>query len=209
MCYSEFKTIAEVRDRFDLRVDESKNLFANIPPVEVREFLQQMLERNIPLANSINTEKARSELLIAPTLLEVRQIYKNEVGFFSGSEFNIDSELGLNGYCDFILTASREIYEICRPVMTLVEAKNENIKGSLAQCMAEMIAAQKFNLRENLNLPIYGAVTTGTIWQFLILEANLLCIDLREYYIRDTDKLLAILSHPFQEYLGYNTNSSK
>ena len=93
--------------------------------------------------------------------------------------------------------------------MTLVEAKNENIKGSLAQCMAEMIAAQKFNLRENLNLPIYGAVTTGTIWQFLILEANLLCIDLREYYIRDTDKLLAILSHPFQEYLGYNTNSSK
>ena len=209
MSYSEFKTIAEVRDRFDLRVDESKNLFANIPPVEVREILQQMLERNIPLANAINTEKARSELLIAPTLLEVRQIYKNEVGFFSGSEFNIDSELGLNGYCDFILTASREIYEICRPVMTLVEAKNENIKGSLAQCMAEMIAAQKFNLRENLNLPIYGAVTTGTIWQFLILEANLVCIDLREYYIRDTDKLLAILSHPFQEYLGYNTNSSK
>ena len=209
MSYSEFKTIAEVRDRFDLRVDESKNLFANIPPVEVREFLQQMLERNIPLANAINTEKARSELLIAPTLLEVRQIYKNEVGFFSGSEFNIDSELGLNGYCDFILTASREIYEICRPVMTLVEAKNENIKGGLAQCMAEMIAAQKFNLRENLNLPIYGAVTTGTIWQFLILEANLVCIDLREYYIRDTDKLLAILSHPFQEYLGYNTNSSK
>ena len=92
---------------------------------------------------------------------------------------------------------------------TLVEAKNENIKGSLAQCLAEMIAAQKFNLRENLNLPIYGAVTTGTIWQFLILEANLLCIDLREYYIRDTDKLLAILSHPFQEYLGHNTNSSK
>ena len=82
MCYSEFKTIAEVRDRFDLRVDESKNLFANIPPVEVREFLQQILERNIPLANAINTEKARSELLIAPTLLEVKQIYKNEVGFF-------------------------------------------------------------------------------------------------------------------------------
>ena len=67
MSYSEFKTIAEVRDRFELRVDESKNLFADIPPVEVREFLQQILERNIPLANAINTEKACSELLIAPT----------------------------------------------------------------------------------------------------------------------------------------------
>ena len=67
MSYSEFKTIAEVRDRFELRVDESKNLFADIPPVEVREFMQQILERNIPLANAINTEKACSELLIAPT----------------------------------------------------------------------------------------------------------------------------------------------
>ena len=129
MSYSEFKSIAEIRDRFELSIDESKNLFADVPPVEVSEFLQQLLERNIPLANAINTEKARSELIIAPTLLEIRQRFDNEVGFFSGSEFNIDFELGLNGYCDFILTASREIYEIRRPVMTLVEAKNENIKG--------------------------------------------------------------------------------
>ncbi|MEB3339507.1 hypothetical protein [Okeania sp.] len=209
MPYSEFKTIAEVRDRFNLKVDESKNLFADIPPIEVSTFLQQILERNIPLANAINTEKARSELLIAPTLLEVRHIHQNEVGFFSGSEFNIDPELGLNGYCDFILTASREIYEICQPVFTLVEAKNENIKGGLAQCMAEMIAAQKFNLKKNINLSIYGAVTTGTIWQFLILEGNLLCIDLREYYIRNTDKLLAILSYPFQKYFSTNADKIK
>uniref|UniRef100_UPI00344631E2 hypothetical protein n=1 Tax=Okeania sp. SIO2F4 TaxID=2607790 RepID=UPI00344631E2 len=58
--------------------------------------------------------------------------------------------------------------------------------------MAEMIAAQRFNLRENINLSIYGAVTTGTIWQFILLEGNFLCIDLREYYIRDTEKLLAM-----------------
>ncbi len=207
MSYSEFKTIAEVRERFELRVDESKNLFSDIQPVEVSELLQQILERNIPLANAINTEKARSELLIAPTLLEIREIYNHEVGFFSGTEFNIDFKLGLNGYCDFILTASREIYEICRPVVTLVEAKNENITGGLAQCIAEMVAAQRFNQRENINLPIYGAVTTGTIWQFLILEGDIVCIDLREYYIRDTDKLLGILSHPFQEYFSHSHRS--
>ena len=202
MSYSEFKSIAEIRDRFELSIDESKNLFADVPPVEVSEFLQQLLERNIPLANAINTEKARSELIIAPTLLEIRQRFDNEVGFFSGSEFNIDFELGLNGYCDFILTASREIYEICRPVMTLVEAKNENIKGGLAQCIAEMIAAQRFNQRENISLPIYGGVTTGTIWQFMVIEDKEVKIDLREYYIRDTDKLLGVLSHPFQDYFS-------
>ncbi len=90
--------------------------------------------------------------------------------------------------------------------MTLVEAKNENIKGGLAQCIAEMVAAQRFNQRENINLPIYGAVTTGMIWQFLLLEGDLVCINLREYYIRDTDKLLGILSHPFQEYFS-NSNA--
>ncbi|NEO70763.1 hypothetical protein [Moorena sp. SIO3H5] len=200
MSYSEFKSIAEVCNRFDLNIDESQNLFTDIAPVEVSELLEQILKRNIPLANAINTEKARSELLIAPTLLEIREIFHNEVGFFSGSEFNIDSELGLNGYCDFILTASREIYEIHRPVVTLVEAKNENIKGGLAQCIAEMVAAQRFNERENVTLPIFGAVTTGLIWQFLRLEGVLVWIDLQEYYIRDTAKLLGILSHPFQDY---------
>ncbi|NER24454.1 MAG: hypothetical protein F6J96_27880 [Symploca sp. SIO1C2] len=202
MSYSEFRTIAQVRELFDLKVDESQNLFADTPSSKVSELLNQTLERNIPLANAINTEKARSELLIAPTLLEIRQKFHNDVGFFSGSEFNIDSKLGLNGYCDFILTASREIYEIQRPVLTLVEAKNENIKGGLAQCIAEMIAAQLFNARENIKLPIYGAVTTGTIWQFLRLEQKQVWIDLREYYIRDTDKLLGILSYPFQEYFS-------
>ena len=54
MSYSEFKTISEVSDRFQKRVDESKNLFADIPPVKVREFWQQILERNIPLASAIN-----------------------------------------------------------------------------------------------------------------------------------------------------------
>ena len=88
--------------------------------MEVSKLLEQILKRNIPIANAINTEKARYELLIAPTLLEIMQILNNEVDFFSGSEFTIDSELGLNGYCDFILTASREIYESQRPVVTLV-----------------------------------------------------------------------------------------
>ncbi len=202
MPYSSFKTIGEICDRFDVSVEELPAFFMDLAPIEVSLLFQQLLERNIPLAHAINTEKARSELLIAPTLLEIRQIFDEEVGFFSGSEFNIDLEAGLNGYCHFILTASREIYEIRRPVMTLVEAKNENIKAGLPQCMAEMVAAQRFNQQDNLSLPIYGAVTTGMIWQFLQLEGDRISLDLREYYIRDTGKLLGILAHPFQQYWG-------
>jgi hypothetical protein len=88
------------------------------------------------LATAINTEKARSELIIAPVLLEVRRMLNFQIGFFSGSEFNVDLQAGLSGYCDYILTASKESYEIRTPVVTLAEAKNESIKSGLGQCIA-------------------------------------------------------------------------
>jgi hypothetical protein len=200
MSYSEFKTIAQVQEKFGLTVKESENLFVDIQPLTVSDYLKQTLKRNLSIANAINTEKARSELLIAPTLLEIRQIFHEQVGFFSGTEFNVDLEVGLNGFCDFVLTASSEIYEISCPVITLVEAKNENIKGGLGQCIAEMVAAQRFNARSDRNFPVYGVVTTGMIWKFLRLEERTIWIDLEDYFIKEIGMLLGILASPFQVY---------
>jgi len=202
MSYSEFKTIAQVQEKFGLTVKESENLFEDIQPLIISDYLQQTLKRNLSIANAINTEKARSELLIAPILLEIRQIFDQKVGFFSGTEFNVDAELGLNGFCDFLLTASSEIYEISCPVITLVEAKNENIKGGLGQCIAEMVAAQRFNAQRDQKFPVYGVVTSGIIWKFLRLEETTLWIDQEDYFIKEVGKLLGILSSPFQAYLS-------
>jgi hypothetical protein len=204
MSYSEFKTIAQVQSKFGLTVRESETLFVDIQPLPVSDYIQQTLRRNLAIANAINTEKARSELLIAPILLEIRQIFHGQVGFFSGAEFNVDVEAGLNGFCDFLLTASSEIYEISCPVITLVEAKNENIKGGLGQCMAEMVAAQKFNANSNMLLPIYGVVTTGMIWKFLRIEDKIIWIDREDYFIKEIDKLLGILSSPFHAYFNHH-----
>jgi hypothetical protein len=198
MSYSEFKTIAQVQEKFGLTVKESENLFVDIQPLVIGDYLQQTLKRNLSIANAINTEKARSELLIAPILLEIRQIFHEQVGFFSGIEFNVDAEVGLNGSCDFMLTASSEIYEISCPVITVVEAKNENIKGGLGQCIAEMFGAQRFNAKYDKNFPVYGVVTTGIIWKFLRLEEKILWIDREDYFIKEIGKLLGILSSPFQ-----------
>jgi transketolase C-terminal domain/subunit len=64
----------------------------------------------------------------------------------------------------------------------IVEAKNENIKGGLGQCVAEMVAAQIFNEREaNAIDTIYGAVTTGEIWKFLKLGGGCFHRFSREY----------------------------
>jgi hypothetical protein len=83
---------------------------------------------------------------------------------------------------------------VLSPVIVIIESKNENLRSGLAQCIAEMVAAQLFNERcGNQIKAIYGAVTIVTIWQFLKLEGNVVSIDLSEYYIKDIKKILGIL----------------
>jgi hypothetical protein len=202
MAYSNF-TLAKVKEDFGLTVDETQNLFADVEGVKPSEILWVTLQEYIPLATAIATEKARSEFLIAPILAEVRRQLNYQVSLFSGTDFNVDIEKGLSGYCDFLISASREQFFISAPVITLVEAKNENIIGGLGQCVAEMVAAQIFNQRQGVNIPvIYGVVTSGTAWRFLTLNGNQVCIDLVEYYIKEVDKILGIILKPIQTYLS-------
>lgn len=202
MAYSNF-TLAKVKEDFGLTVDETQNLFADIAAVQPSEILTATLQEYIFLATAIGTEKARSEFLIAPILTEVRRQVNYQISLFSGTDFNVDIEKGLIGYCDFLLSASREQFFISAPVITIVEAKNENIIGGLGQCVAEMVAAQIFNQRQQIDIPIiYGVVTSGTAWRFLMLIQNTVCIDLVEYYINQVDVILAILLKPIQSYLA-------
>lgn len=202
MVYSNFKTIAQARTAFNLTVDDTRDCFSGSKPIQPSQYLRATLDEYLPLASAINTEKARSELIVAPVLLELRRIFQGRIGFFSGTEFEVEPEAGLNGFCDYLLTASTDLYEIRRPVVTLVEAKNENIKGGLGQCIAEMVAAQRFNQQQGEELdPIYGAVTTGTIWKFLRLVNYTIFIDIGDYYIKEIDKILGILAEPFAKIL--------
>ena len=96
MAYSDFK-LKELVKQLDLTLSENQDLFADISEVESREILKVALKENAALAVDINTEKARSELIIAPILLEVRRQLNYQIGLFSGSEFNVAPEKGLNG----------------------------------------------------------------------------------------------------------------
>lgn len=193
MAYSDFK-LSEIIKLFGLTISETSELFSAVAEVECSEYLAFTLKENIELAVSINTEKARSEMIIAPMLLELRRRLNYQISLFSGVDFNVDNERGLNGICDFIISHSVEQLFVRAPVITLVEAKNENLKAGFGQCVAEMLAAQLFNEREGNEITtIYGVVTIGTIWRFLKLEGQIVHIDLTEYYIKDVNKILGIL----------------
>ena len=199
MAYSDFK-LAQVIQDFGLTVNEASKIFDDFPEEECSDLLSTILKENVDLAVAINTEKARSEMIISPVLLEVRRKLNYEISLFSGIDFNVDSTKGLNGYCDFIISLSQEQLFLRSPVITLVETKNENLKAGLGQCIAEMIAAQLFNQTQNNKIKnIYGVITIGTIWQFLKLSDKTISIDLSEYYIKDVNQILGILTNSLRQ----------
>jgi hypothetical protein len=107
MPYSKF-TLSRAVEDFDLTVREDPNLFAAIPPVVPTPLLREILVENVPWAVAVGSEKARSEGIINPVLLEVKRQLGGQVGVFSGEEFNVDITADLNGYCDFLVSRSSE-----------------------------------------------------------------------------------------------------
>jgi len=191
MTYSSF-TIAQVKRQFQIEVI-TEPFFGDVPILTPGEWLTTLLAKSAPLAVTLGTEKVRSELIIAPLLFEFRELLNRRVSFFSGTDFSIDLESGLNGVCDFLLTRSTSEVNIEAPAIIIIEAKKGELNAGWGQCAAEMIAAQKFNQANGQEIPtIYGSVTTGTMWQFLKLTGQILTIDVTEYSLDPIDRILGI-----------------
>ena len=194
MAYSNF-TLEAVRTAFQLEIVESTGIFSEIESVDPSTHLTTALSRNVPLAITINTEKAKSELIIADVLVELREYFDHRISLFSGIDFSIDDEKGLTGVCDFLISLSPMQSFLEAPVIILVEAKKDDLTVGLGQCVAEMLAAQRFNAEKDNNIRyIYGTTTSGTDWRFLKLEGQRLYIDMGVYPIAQCDKILGILS---------------
>ncbi len=194
MSYSDF-TLEKAQKIFNLTICENIDFFDKVSELNVSQLLAEILRYNTPLALAINTEKSRSEMIIAPILIELRKYFDSQISLFSGIDFNVDPEQGLNGVCDFLISRSISQLFIKAPVVTVVEAKKENLNAGLGQCVAEMIAAKLFNEREGNDIKIiYGSVTSGDRWKFLKLEGQIVEIDLTEYFINNVGKILGILS---------------
>jgi hypothetical protein len=192
MSYSNF-TVKQAEKQFNLQIITDSFLPA-ISPLTPNPYLAELLQRTASFAAILGTEKARSEFIIAPLLFELRELLDRQVGLFSGVDFTIDAPSGLNGVCDFLLTRSSSEVSIKAPVVVLIEAKKGELNGGWGQCIAEMVAAQRFNQADGQDIPcIYGSVTTGTQWQFLRLIGQEIWIDVTEYALMPLDRILGIL----------------
>jgi hypothetical protein len=188
-------TFPQVEQALGLTLADA-DLFSQIAPVAIRPDLFALVIDGANLASAINTEKARSEFVIAPVLFELRRLHPGRLGLFSGVELDADAARGLNGICDFLITRSPRQHVISAPLITIIEAKNDNLRSGLGQCIASMCAAQMLNQAAAAAVEtVYGAVTTGTAWKFLRLRASDVTLDLTEHHIESLGKIMAILGH--------------
>ena len=194
MPYSTF-TLEAAQKTFQLEMVQSIGIFSETERVEPSVALTEALAKKVPLALAIGTEKAKSEMIVADVLIELREHFEHRISLFSGIDFNVDSENDLTGVCDFLVSLSPNQYYLEAPVIILIEAKKDDLITGLGQCVAEMIAAQRFNAEKGNDIPcIYGAITTGINWLFLKLAEKRLHIDMSAYMLERCDKILGILA---------------
>lgn len=192
MSFQQF-TFPQVTHDLGLTLHDA-DLFSAAPPFAVRDEFAAFLRDGVALAAANSTEKAKSEFIIAPVLLELRRMLKQRFFLFSGVDWEADASRGLNGYCDFLLTRGDSQYVLGAPFVAVVEAKNDLIRTGLGQCIAAMVGAHYCNRQANRDTTkVYGVVSTGSAWKFLQLEGAVLTIDVPEYYVDNLPKLMGIL----------------
>ncbi|MGC8454117.1 MAG: hypothetical protein ACL9RN_14060 [Cylindrospermopsis raciborskii] len=143
--------------------------------------LKQRLEEAIQIVN-LTSEAARREVLIAPILLEIAHITRSTINI----EYPIEINQFLRGDLDYYLKSEHQIL--------VVEAKQADLTRGFTQLAVELIALNEWIWRTEPIL--YGAVTTGEIWQFGSFqpESNLVTQDLMLYRVpMDLETLMKIL----------------
>jgi hypothetical protein len=197
MGYSNYRKLKQVTKTFGLDAENIK-LFSDIPLIEPSIWLVQTLEKAklFPLTN----EKVKSEKIVSPILCEVGEFFYDKVTLFSGEELPVDSSRDLSGECDFFFVLAPRKPYLESPIISLVEAKDEDMDYGIAQCAAQLYGAKLFNEMEGKNFPVlYGCSTDGTEWKFLRFEDNVFYIDNQVY--TDLKEILGVFHYIIQSYL--------
>ena len=197
MGFSSYKKIKTVAKKFNLS-SSFTSIFEDIEPRIPSAWLKQTLEMAMifPLMN----EKTKAERIIAPILLEVGQEYRNYITLFSGEEINVSSQDDLSGECDFFFALHPPQPYMDAPIISLAEAKDEDMEWGTAQCAAQLYGAYLYNKAEGREIAVlYGCATDGIEWQFMRFENNTFYIHSKVF--TDIQEILGVWHYIIRTYL--------
>lgn len=93
-------------------------------------------------------------------------------------------------------------FDINYPIIQIVEAKKNDVEIGVPQCAAQLVGAKIYNEKKGTPLKrIYGCVTTGREWLFMVLEDNYIKINTKSYYINEVQNVLGIFQYIIDYYV--------
>ncbi len=195
MPFSAYKTISSVLKEFQITYTESN--FIVETEFHVSDYFREDLEFTMREGVVDNSEFAICENLIYPVLKEVWKRYYS--GFVLWSHQSLTYDQYLSGFPEYILSKRSSLGKVVfeQPYFLLVEAKQDNFENGWAQCLAEMIAAQRLN--ENPEPDVFGIVSNGGVWQLGKLKSNVFTRNQTFYTIQELDKLFAAINYVFKQ----------
>jgi hypothetical protein len=195
MPFSAYKTIGAVLKEFQITYSES-NFIVEIE-FNISTYFRQNLE--IVMQDNVvdNSEFAICEFIISPVLQEVWKQYRSNFILWSHQSLSYDTNL--TGIPEYILAKKSPLGKLVfdQPYFVLIEARQDNFEWGWAQCLAEMIAAQRLN--EKPEQDIFGIVSNGKLWQFGKLQKTTFTLNKNSYLIDDLDTLFAAINYVFQQ----------
>ena len=190
-----YKTVSSVLKEFQITYTESN--FIVETEFHVSDYFREDLEFTMREGVVDNSEFAICENLIYPLLKEVWKRYYS--GFVLWSHQSLTYDQYLSGFPEYILAKRSSLGKVVfeQPYFLLVEAKQDNFENGWAQCLAEMIAAQRLNA--NSEQEVFGIVSNGDRWQLGKLKSNVFTRNQTFYTIQELDKLFAAINYVFQQ----------
>ncbi|ABG52086.1 MAG: hypothetical protein O4861_07595 [Trichodesmium sp. St16_bin4-tuft] len=190
MAFSDYKTIAQVQEEYNIKYLEAE--FIEITDLKPSALFVKELKFSEQNMDIYTSESSRCENIIYPIL---REVYKNFIDRYTlWSHKSITYDAKLNGTPDYLFSTKSELGKTVLgfPIIVIVEAKKNDFSEGWGQCLAELIAVQKLNKAEEL--PVYGIVTDGELWQFGKLVSNEFTKSKLRITITDLDKIFGTIS---------------
>jgi len=147
----------------------------------IRDTQDRILEI-LPYVNLAN-EATRREVLIAPVVTDLVHYTRSQLRI----EYQIKVSEHLQGYFDYLLRNQAWII--------VIEAKHEDLYNGFTQLATELIALDQWDKAPECDR-LFGAVTTGSVWQFGLLhrQTKLIQQDLNLYRVpNDFETVMRIL----------------
>lgn len=195
MPFTAYKTVSSVLKEFQITYTESN--FIVETEFHVSDYFREDLEFTMREGVVDNSEFAICENLIYPVIKEVWKRYYS--GFVLWSHQSLTYDQCLSGFPEYILAKRSSLGKVVfeQPYFLLVEAKQDNFENGWAQCLAEMMAAQRLN--ENSEQDVFGIVSNGGVWQLGKLKSNVFTRNQMFYTIQELDRLFAAINYVFQQ----------